>query len=1139
MKKIVFVFIFVFSVLFSLSACTEIPLSNTGGTTTTHEHNLRKVEETPANCKKTGNIEYWLCPGCNKKFADAEAKEEVTDTKIPKTHVGGTEIRGQKEATENSTGYTGDTYCLGCDTKLESGKTIEKLSHVHNMKKTEAKMPSCTEDGNTQYWSCEKCNAAFSDADGKNEIDLKDTVIAASHKLLCTAAVEETCTENGNIEYWTCTVCKNIYEDENGARKIDIEDTVINASHKMLHTAALEETCTENGNIEYWTCTKCDTVFSDENGTNEIELADTVIPALTHNMSHTAAVEKTCTENGNIDYWTCDRCEKIYSDKNGANEITLADTVIAASHSMNFYDAVKKTCTTDGNVAYYSCSVCGTNFDDENATNILNNIVIPASHTYTNNKCTDCGHEIFTEGLEYTPSDDGNSYSVTGIISTTDTEIIIPSTYEGKPVTAIGKNAFRLRSRLTSVTIPDSVISIGDQAFLGCRSLTSVTIGNSVTSIGSAAFSTCSSLQIVTIPDSVTSIGDQAFRLCINLASITIPDSVTSIGDMAFCDCENLASISVVEQNESYKDIDGNLYTKDGKNLIQYAPGKTNISFTIPNTVTSIGNYAFSKSDNLNSITIQNGVVYIGEWAFDSCSTLTSIIIPDSVTSIGSSAFCACSSLISVTIGNNVTSIGVAAFNECVSLTSVTIGKSVTSIGSSAFANCSNLQIVTIPDSVTSIGERAFDYCLGLANISVDANNSNYKDIDGNLYTKDLKTLIQYAPGKTSVNFTIPDSVISIENYAFYSCDSLQIVTIPDSVTSIGDYAFSYCASLTSVTIGNSVTSIGDKVFYDCESLTIYCEITSQPSDWDSSWNYSSCPVVWDCNNNDVANDNYIYAIENGIRYAINGNNAIVVKQASNIIVANISESITYKNIAYKVTSIADSAFDSCSNLASISIPDSVTSIGSEVFTFCSSLTEIYISNSITRIGFLSFSDCTSLTIYCEAASEPSSWEHGWNNSNCPVVWDCNNNNVADDGYIYSVIDGIRYALKDNIATVTIQPKNITIANIPATVTYNDITYNVTEIVNLAFTGCSSLARVTIPDSVTSIGYGVFILCRSLTSVTIENSVASIGNYAFYECWQLTSVYYGGSSEQWAQIYIGSANDNLTRAHIYYNYTEE
>ena len=248
-------------------------------------------------------------------------------------------------------------------------------------------------------------------------------------------------------------------------------------------------------------------------------------------------------------------------------------------------------------------------------------------------------------------------------------------TYNGKtyPVTGIGGSAFYGCSRLTSVTIPNSVTYIGDDAFYYCDKLTSVTIGNSVTSIGVEAFKNCSALTSVIIPNSVTSIGQSAFSGCTGLTSVTIPNSVTRIGERAFYKCSGLTKVIV-------------------------------------NDIAAWCNISFSGS-------LSNPLTYAKHLYSNENTEITNLVIPDEVTRIKDYAFYYCSGLTSVTIPNSVTSIGSSAFYYCSGLTSVTIPNSVTSIGSSVFSGCTGLTSVTIPNSVTSIGESAFYYCSGLTDI--------------------------------------------------------------------------------------------------------------------------------------------------------------------------------------------------------------------------------------------------------------------------------------------------------------------------------------------------------------------------------------------------------------------------------------
>ena len=492
----------------------------------------------------------------------------------------------------------------------------------------------------------------------------------------------------------------------------------------------------------------------------------------------------------------------------------------------------------------------------------------------------------------------------------------------GNSVTSIGYSAFNRCDSLTSITIPDSVTSIEHGAFIFCDSLTSITIPDSVTSIGYDAFYGCYSLTSVTIGNSVTSIGSYAFEDCTSLTSITIPDSVTSIGNGVFSGCDGLTSITVDSDNQYYSsDSYGVLFNKDKTILIQYPIGNTRTSYTVPNSITSVGDSAFDGCLNLTTITIPDSVTSIGNSAFYCCYSLTnvtigdsvtsigrfvffscynlaSVKISDSVTSIGECAFKNCYSLTSITIPDSVTSIGDDAFYRCHSLTSVTIGNSVTSIGDYAFWECKSITNVTIGDSVTSIGAYAFDYCGSITSITVNADNQCYSsDSYGALFNKDKTKLIKYPAGNTRTEYIIPNSVTSIVYNAFKNCNKLTSIIIPDSVTSIGDDAFYYCSKLISVTIGDSVTSIGNSAFEFCSSLT----------------------------------------------------------------------SIT---IPDSVTSIGDHAFDGCSKLTSVTIGKSVTSIGDWVFDDCDSLTSIAVPNSVISIGGYAFYGCDSLADVYYGGSE-------------------------------------------------------------------------------------------------------------------------------------------------------------------------
>ena len=517
-------------------------------------------------------------------------------------------------------------------------------------------------------------------------------------------------------------------------------------------------------------------------------------------------------------------------------------------------------------------------------------------------------------------------------------------------VTSIMRGAFYECRNLTSITIPAGITNIGNDylVFEGCTSLAEINVdenNDNYSSLNGVLFNKDRNELIkypegksgnYIIPVSVTSIGSRSFFGCFGVTSITLPESVVEIGDRAFYECsglkevhyngsfDNFKKISVGEYNECYNkatiyctDITIMGYGTCGDNLtwILYDDGKLVISGTgdMTNYSNSSSSYysPFYDNDNIKSVILENSITGIGDKAFSGCNGLTSVKIPNSVTSIGESAFSGCDHLTSIMIPTGVTEIGNSAFNGCDNLESIAVAEDNQNYAAenNVLFNKEKTELIkiagksisgtyTVPDGVISIGNLAFSGCYDLTCI------------------------------------TIPDSVTSIGNLAFYDCENLTIITIPDSITSIGYNAFDQ--SLKELHYDGSFENFR-KIYpnyheYCYIHTIIYCTDRTVEG-------YGFCGGT-------VFNpeDNLTWVRENGIltiegigtmynNYYPNYQGAQAPWQGSNI-----------KNIIIKngVTSIGRYAFCDCKDLSSVTIPDTVTKIGNYAFDRCNSFTDVY-----------------------------------------------------------------------------------------------------------------------------------------------------------------------------------------------------
>jgi hypothetical protein len=438
--------------------------------------------------------------------------------------------------------------------------------------------------------------------------------------------------------------------------------------------------------------------------------------------------------------------------------------------------------------------------------------------------------------------------------------------------------------------------------------------------------------------------------------------------------------------------------------------------------ITAFG-WGFAWQTKLKTITIPNSITSIGEYSFSDCTGLTSVNMPNNVTNIGEQAFLNCTGLTSIIIPGSVTTIAQETFYGCTGLTSVTLPDSVTSIGDNVFSQCSSLVSIAIPKSVTSIGDEIFSGCTELSSIVVDSNNSKYDSRDNCNAIIETATNTLVAGCKNTV---IPNTVTTIGHYAFKYLTSLTDITIPNSVTTIDVAAFANCRGLITLTVPNTVTFIGSEAFWNVPNVIYNGSVTGSPWGAKTINGYVDCDFVYTDNTktnlsayvgdggsviipNSVTtisnNDIFYYTTLTSIDYG-HGLTTIPNLQISDNARKNLTSAIIRSNskiisnsifrectgltsviIENGVTNIGGAVFFGCTALTNITIPDSVTDIGNAIFRNCTGLSSITIPANVTNVGSYAFNTCTSLTsITCNATTPPTLGTVAFDNTNnCPI----------------------------------------------------------------------------------------------------------------------------------------------------------
>ena len=706
-------------------------------------------------------------------------------------------------------------------------------------------------------------------------------------------------------------------------------------------------------------------------------------------------------------------------------------------------------------------------------------------------------------GMVFTLINNNTEYEVTKKGKATG-DIVIPETYRGKPVTAIGAEAFYNQSDVDTVTLHSGITSIGDKAFASCSYLTSINIPAGVTYIGQSAFSGCRALSSeIVIPDGVTELFPSTFAYCSSIPTVTIGAGVKQIGLKAFTDCKSLTEI------------------------------------TIPSGVEYIGEYAFCNCTAVTKLNIENGITEIGMYAFAGGTALTSVVIPDSVKLIQEGVFYRCSELKNVTLGSGVEKIGLVAFDETkiwsesptnevylgnwilglldydsshVSIAdgtygianyafygmysidsfllpdsvriigdyafaegttnSVVIGAGTELIGVGAFENCSNLSVVILgsvdPDfgtikesSLRTIENYAFRYCSSLEGIVIPdtvrtigshafRSSGIYDNANGVVYAD--KWIVDYTDSLDGA-VTVSEGTVGIANYAFYQCLTITAIDIPNSVKSIGRAAFYQCSKLKRVGFPETLEVIEDYTFYRCDRLKEFTLPPMLKSIGRSA--FYKCATIYDDGDVDTNDDTLIIptSVEYIGQYAFYGcgvKSTTTLGEESTTTIKGIDVIVMGDGV--KV--IEAYAFYNFISLKRIVIGNGVEKIEAKAFYKCESLEEVVFGSSIVEIGNRAFYKCESLRAI----------------------------NLPD-----SVITIAEYAFYKCGSVETIKLGN-----------------RVTSIGNHAFYGNSSLTSVVFPTSLKSVGRQAFRGCTNLVSIVIPSTLTNIDKHAFYGCTSLT-----------------------------------
>ncbi len=607
------------------------------------------------------------------------------------------------------------------------------------------------------------------------------------------------------------------------------------------------------------------------------------------------------------------------------------------------------------------------------------------------------------------------------------------------------------------------------------KSINRILINKGISSIGNYAFYECTKLESVTIPEGVLQIGANAFESCTNLSSITIPDSVVSIvfGSSAFIGCINLSEISISNENSVFSSLYGNLYNKDKTTIIQYALGKKSTSFTLPDSVRTIGMAAFRECNNLKNITLTENVESFGESAFNSCSNLTDFIIPNRITKIGRFVFQNCTSLRSITIPKSVSWIEEYAFDGCISLTDIYYN------GSEEDWNNLRIDSVNWPLFNATIHYNYYPYSVDLSSPSLSLDIGETETLIANvLPSNTTHKTVTWSSSNASVATVNNGKVTAVSTGTTTITAKTTNGLVANCIVTVNqNEATAIALSKTSVSI-----NIGDSEF-------LIASIT--PS------NTIDKTVTWSSSNVSVA------TVNNGTVTAKSSGTAKITAKTSNGLIATCTVTVTPKTIAATGITLNKSSLSlikgKSEQLNATVTPNNATDKSVTWYSHSPSIASVSSDGVVTALtpgtAIIKARISNGVEASCYITVTSISW-------------------TLDDGTLTisgnGPIENNAFAARSDIKKVIIQNG---VTGIGEYAFYNSkniesvsIGNNVKEIGYRAFLQCDKLKSITIGSNVESIGESAFYNCPELTSISIPSSVTNIGNYAFYHCLKLKTI---------------------------------